>query len=110
MGPLPGMGSNVKHSRPLGNMLKTIDFIGFCDIRRESLWLEPAHRLHRLESARKGLVGVPQSACGTAAKGTPDGDIGRGGTSRAKGTIAILKRTKKVQNIKPKTGDRTKAR
>src|SRR5712692_6726331 len=110
MGSLPGMGSNVRHSLALGNMLQAIDFIGFRAIRRRSSLLDPAHRLHRPESARKGFVGVQQNACRTAAKGAQDGDTGRGGTSRAKGTIAILNRTKKVQNIKPKTGDRTKAR
>jgi len=103
------MGSNVKHSRPLANMLKLIDFIGFLDIRLRSSLLDPVPRLHR-ESARKGFVGVPQSACWTAAKGTQERDTGRGGTTIAKCTITDLDQMKKVQNIKTKTGDRTKAR
>jgi len=91
-------------------MLKPIDFIGFRDIRLWSSLLDPAHRLHRLESGRKGILGVPQSACWTAANGTQDGDTGRGGTTIAKCTIKVLDRMKKVQNTKTKTGDRTKAR
>jgi hypothetical protein len=91
-------------------MLETIDFIGFRGIRLWSSLLDPVHRLHRLESARKGFVGVPQSAFWTAAKRTQDGDTGRGGTTIAKCTITELNRMKKVQSIKTKTGDRTKAR
>jgi hypothetical protein len=90
-------------------MLKTIDFIGFRDIRLRSSLLDPVHRFY-LESARNGFVGFPQSACWTAAKGTQDGDTGRGGTTIAKCTITELDRMKKVQNIKTKTGDRTEAR